>query len=50
LDYYYKAILPSYCKKIYWGSQNYLYMITGDTEAGADWTVYRVDMGTTGTP
>jgi len=50
LDYYYKGILPSYCKKIYWGSQNYLYMITGDTEAGADWTVYRVDMGTTGAP
>ncbi len=45
LDYFYKEILPSYCKKIYWGGANYLYMITGDDAADEDWTVYRVDMG-----
>lgn len=46
-DLFYKDILPSYCKYFAWGSGDHLYMITGDTNAGEEWTVYRVDMGTT---
>ncbi len=48
VDFFYKGILPSYCKQFYWGSGNYLYMICGDTNLGEEWTVYRVDTGTTG--
>jgi len=47
MDYFYKGIIPPYCKHFAWGSQNYLYMICGDDTAGEEWTVYRVDMGTT---
>lgn len=50
IDYYYKDILPAYCKHLNWGGANYLYMIVGDNTAGADWTIYRVDMGTAGAP
>lgn len=47
MDYFYKGILNPYCKHFAWGSQNYLYMICGDDTAGEEWTIYRVDMGTT---
>ncbi|HOT97783.1 MAG TPA: hypothetical protein PLN61_12760 [bacterium] len=47
MDYYYKGILNPYCKHFSWGSKTYLYMICGDDTAGEEWTVYRVDMGTT---
>jgi len=51
-DYFYKNIVPPYAKFMCWGSENYLYMINGNTNADADlaetWTVYKVNMGTTG--
>jgi len=50
IDYFYKGILPPYCKYFYWGNENYLYMIIGDATAGQEWTVYRVDMGSKGAP
>ncbi|MEJ5352614.1 MAG: IPT/TIG domain-containing protein [Melioribacteraceae bacterium] len=50
IDYFYKGILSPYCKYFYWGNENYLYMIIGDTAAGQEWTVYRVDMGSKGAP
>ena len=42
---FYKGIIPSYCDFFCWGNGNYIYTINGNTTAGADWTVYRVDMG-----
>ena len=50
VDFFYKDILPSNCKQFGWGNGTYLYMISGDTNLGQEWTVYRVDMGTTGAP
>jgi len=50
IDYFYKDILPAYCKHLNWGGANYLYMIVGDNVAEADWTIYRVDMGTADAP
>lgn len=45
----YKGIVPPYSGGIAWSKHStYLYMISGDTEAAQTWTVYRVDMGTTG--
>ncbi|MFH1196075.1 MAG: IPT/TIG domain-containing protein [bacterium] len=44
-DYFYKDILPTNCKHMYWGSGNFLYLIIGDTNAGVDWKPYKVDMG-----
>lgn len=49
-DILYKGILPSNCKHFYWGIGNYLYMIRGDTALGQEWTIFRIDMGTTGAP
>ncbi|HEX9935350.1 MAG TPA: IPT/TIG domain-containing protein [bacterium] len=48
VDYFYKGIVPPYCKDFCWGSGNYIYMISGDAIAGQEWTVYRIDMGSTG--
>lgn len=48
VDIFYKGIVPAYCKQMSWGSGNYIYLISGDTDAGQEWTVYRVDMGETG--
>jgi len=50
VDIMYKGILPSYCKQFYWGKASYLYMISGNTAPAQEWTVYRVDLGTTGAP
>ncbi|MCX7798302.1 MAG: IPT/TIG domain-containing protein [Melioribacter sp.] len=50
IDYFYKGIIPPYCKQFHWGMENYLYLITGDTQAGQEWTVYRVDMGMKSAP
>jgi hypothetical protein len=50
VDYFYKSILPPYCKNFYWGRGTYLYMISGNANPAQEWTVYRVDMGTTGAP
>jgi hypothetical protein len=50
LDFFYKNILLPYCKHLAWGNGTYLYMISGDTNLGQEWTVYRVDMGTVGAP
>ncbi len=50
IDYFYKNILPPYCKQFHWGTGNYLYLIIGDTGAGQEWTVYRVDMGIKSSP
>ncbi|HVO72743.1 MAG TPA: hypothetical protein VMT35_01860, partial [Ignavibacteriaceae bacterium] len=53
LDYFYKNITPPYCRQFCWGSGNYIYMISGNTDAvnpsrAQNWTVYRVDLGTSG--
>jgi hypothetical protein len=48
LDFLYKDILHPYCKSFCWGSGNFIYMINGDATAGEEWTVYRVNVGTTG--
>jgi hypothetical protein len=45
-DYFYKDLLPAYVRDFQWGPGNYLYMTTGKTDV-QEWTVYRVDMGTT---
>lgn len=45
VDMFYKNIIPSNCKHMYWGSQSFLYIITGDKDLGEEWTVYRIDMG-----
>ena len=50
VDTFYKGILRPYCVNIYWGSGDYLYMINGDTIAGEEWTVYRINMGQAGAP
>lgn len=50
IDYFYKGIIPPYCKQFHWGNGNYLYLIIGDTAAGQEWTVYRIDMGMQGAP
>ena len=51
LDYFYKSIVPRFCKHFFWGAGNYIYLISGNNSATADlvqaWTVYRLDMGTT---
>lgn len=45
----YRGIIPAYGGGIAWSkSSTYLYLITGDTDTGQTWTVYRVDMGITG--
>lgn len=44
-DYFYKDILPFYCKDMYWGTDNYAYVISGDSKLGIEWSVYRIDMG-----
>jgi hypothetical protein len=49
-DIFYKNILPPYCKGFYWGMGNNLYMISGNTNPAQEWTIYRVDIGTTGAP
>ncbi|RJP63363.1 MAG: hypothetical protein C4539_16305 [Ignavibacteriales bacterium] len=50
MDILYKEIIPSYCKYFYWGTGNYLYLITGDTTLGAEWTVYKINIGSSGAP
>jgi hypothetical protein len=47
LDYFYKGIVVPYCKQFCWGRGSYIYMINGNTAAGQDWIVIRIDMGTT---
>ncbi|MDZ7262761.1 MAG: IPT/TIG domain-containing protein [candidate division KSB1 bacterium] len=46
VDFFYKNILPPYCKHFSWGNGTYLYLISGNTSPAQEWTVYRVDMGT----
>lgn len=48
MDHFYKGILPGYCKYFNWGNSTSIYMITGNSELGEEWTVYKVDMGITG--
>jgi hypothetical protein len=51
LDYFYKDILPPYCKSFCWGTGNYLYMIsgnaTGNSNPAQTWDCFRVDAGIT---
>lgn len=49
-DIFYKGILPPYCVQFSWGTMNYLYLINGNTDAGEQWKVYRVDVGATAAP
>lgn len=47
----YKGILAPYCKQFCWGAGTYFYMISGDTNLGQVWTIFRVDAGiAAGTP
>jgi hypothetical protein len=48
VDYFYKSILPPYCKNFSWGRGTYLYMLSGNASPAQEWTVYRVDFGTAG--
>jgi hypothetical protein len=48
VDFLYKDILHPYCKSFCWGSGNFIYMINGDETAGEEWTVYRVNVASTG--
>jgi IPT/TIG domain len=48
VDILYKNILPSYCKQFCFG--NKLYMISGNAAPAVNWTLYQVDVGTTGAP
>jgi hypothetical protein len=48
IDFLYKDILHPYCKSFCWGAGNFIYMINGDSTTGEEWTVYRVNTGTTG--
>jgi len=48
VDILYKNILPANCKNFYFGKK--LYMISGITQPAANWTLYQVDVGTTGAP
>jgi hypothetical protein len=48
VDYFYKSILPAYCKSFYWGRGTYLYVLSGNANPAQEWTVYRVDFGTAG--
>jgi hypothetical protein len=51
VDNYYKGIVPPYCVGLSWSkTSNYLYLISGNTAAAQEWTVYRLDMGVTGAP
>jgi hypothetical protein len=53
LDYFYKGILPPNGKQCYWGSGNYLYMISNNpasTSKSSIWNIIRIDMGTAGAP
>jgi len=45
LDYFYKNILPPYCKSFSWGTGDYLYMISGNANPAQTWDCFRVDMG-----
>jgi hypothetical protein len=48
IDYFYKGIVPSYCRDLCWGNGTYTYITRGNTALQEDWTVYRLDMGITG--
>ncbi len=52
LDYYYKGILPPNGRGCYWGSGNYLYMISYDPTADKTlrWNIIRIDMGARSAP
>lgn len=50
LDFFYKAILPAYCKYFAWGSQYFIYMISGNNDPAQTWDVFKIDAGTTGEP
>ena len=48
VDILYKNILPSNCKNLCFA--NKLYMISGNASPAVNWTVFQVDVGTTGAP
>ena len=48
IDYFYKTIVPSYGKSIFWGNENYLYMMCGNTSPAQEWKFYKIDMGVAG--
>jgi hypothetical protein len=50
VEIFYKGILSPYCKHFYWGSGTNIYMISGDTNLGQVWTVFKFDAGTKGAP
>jgi hypothetical protein len=45
INFFYKNLLPPYCPYFGWGSGSYMYMLSGNTTASQEWTVYKVDMG-----
>lgn len=48
IDYFYKNILPPYSKWFQWGNDNFIYMMSGNTNPAQEWTFYKVDMGSAG--
>jgi hypothetical protein len=48
VEFLYKDILSSYCKQFCF--EKYLYMISGNTTPAVNWTLYKIDVGTTGAP
>lgn len=49
IDNFYQGIVPPYCVALAKStSTHYLYLISGNTAAAQQWTVYRVDVGNTG--
>jgi hypothetical protein len=48
VEFLYRGILSSYCKQFCF--EKYLYMISGNTTPAVNWTVYKIDVGTTGAP
>jgi hypothetical protein len=48
VDILYKGILPTYCKHFCIGDR--MYMLSGNTSPAVPWDLYRVDVGTSGSP
>jgi hypothetical protein len=53
LDYFYRHIIPPFGKHAFWGTGNFLYMITNDPanpDIALRWNIARIDIGINGAP
>ena len=48
MDYFYKNIVPSFGKFLFWGNGNQAYLMCGNASPAQEWKFYKVDMGVTG--